>query len=1175
MTSIPTNHSHGFALVVTLTLMVLLSILAIGLLSLSTISLRGTNVSIPAETARANARMAVMMALGELQRTAGDDRRITADGSIFSGATQPNAVGVWKSWSPKLALNPSGAAPDYTTPKTTTATDASAGGFLRWLVSSPTPADLEKADWINTGNLADPIDLFKLDPDGFQLSGAMIPLKDGTKRTGSYAWAISQAATKAKINVAGPEAGQRIANDDLQAQPRANLEHTDSFNQPSGFWNERAAKVVSVSQAELDASLWIEDESIGSGADFTTQGFGILSDVVNGGLKVDMSLGFEMSDSSFNADTWGAIQNPFRSDAAPDVSGGATYEGQRPLFKPLTDSASHPAQLTYFDPNNPRDQPAKVQFNFPVSGVPTFHSLRSYYRTHHYLYNTDDGLTLFERPADHTAITPLAPPTNYYQPPGATPLGNSSQNGFRPVVDRIMFLLSAGVDNNDNSRMIITPIITLWNPYNVALEIEGAVAYPWIDVPFGMKWTYQKPAVDGSPPPAEETRSRGMSWMGKQLNEFGHGRSVEPYFYAAITATGQPLSNSAPNPPIRFKPGEVRVFAPTSTTPKDFNKDGNIQSRTVLLRPVDSVSMLSPKGGLRVDMGSKKVATDETVEAEFYAVTGENYPFFISLEDARMAKLPLPSSHLNHHSAGTRARESNGGQAILDVITRLFVKDSSSVERFERRNLSLDKLRNSVPLGVLETYHRVADGPNANSDLVFTGNPRQPWMSDYVSNSGFKTGPQYLTRMRSVSSFNGVLETTGDGRSAFYGASQSLNSGRSNLSFFGIPQAPLLSRAAFQHADLSATPYSSANQFANSWASAYVARSKVAETPSGKPPMYDYSYLTNETIWDSFFFSGAAPSLGYSDGSGNPNTWNKPIEADVTLKLREIVEDFIRNPTDSPLRNPRMRLERGGLTDEELVKALTAPAGCVKIARHLMVDGAFNINSTSIEAWKSFLGGIRGPVFDVLNPAGQPPTGSETSFPRFRDPVGEKNDNWNGFRTLTDSQIETLATNIVTQVQTRGPFLSLGEFINRRVGSGELGLKGALQTAIDQSDLNSTALFNTLNDSEYPSNSRENVDPKKTGVGIPGYLTQADLLQSLAPVITVRSDTFTIRGYGEARDSDGTVAATAWCEAVVQRTSNFVDSSDEAHTAISNLKPANQTFGRRFKVVAIRFFDPT
>ena len=79
-------YPEGFALVVTLSLMILLTVIAVGLLSLSAISLRSSATGEARARATANARMAVMLAIGELQKETGDDRRITADASIFPSA---------------------------------------------------------------------------------------------------------------------------------------------------------------------------------------------------------------------------------------------------------------------------------------------------------------------------------------------------------------------------------------------------------------------------------------------------------------------------------------------------------------------------------------------------------------------------------------------------------------------------------------------------------------------------------------------------------------------------------------------------------------------------------------------------------------------------------------------------------------------------------------------------------------------------------------------------------------------------------------------------------------------------------------------------------------------------------------------------------------------------------
>ena len=71
-------HSRGFALVATVSMMVLLTLVAIAMLSLSTIEQRssGGGSNEADRMARANARMALMIALGELQKAAGPDQRV-------------------------------------------------------------------------------------------------------------------------------------------------------------------------------------------------------------------------------------------------------------------------------------------------------------------------------------------------------------------------------------------------------------------------------------------------------------------------------------------------------------------------------------------------------------------------------------------------------------------------------------------------------------------------------------------------------------------------------------------------------------------------------------------------------------------------------------------------------------------------------------------------------------------------------------------------------------------------------------------------------------------------------------------------------------------------------------------------------------------------------------------
>jgi hypothetical protein len=72
----------------------------------------------------------------------------------------------------------------------------------------------------------------------------------------------------------------------------------------------------------------------------------------------------------------------------------------------------------------------------------------------------------------------------------------------------------------------------------------------------------------------------------------------------------------------------------------------------------------------------------------------------------------------------------------------------------------------------------------------------------------------------------------------------------------------------------------------------------------------------------------------------------------------------------------------------------------------------------------------------------------------------------------------------------------------------------------------------------------------------------------------VRSDTFKIRTYGEAIDpATGKVAARAWCEAIVQRLPEYLDTINPPTARDTALNPINRAFGRRFEIVSLRWLN--
>ncbi len=95
----------------------------------------------------------------------------------------------------------------------------------------------------------------------------------------------------------------------------------------------------------------------------------------------------------------------------------------------------------------------------------------------------------------------------------------------------------------------------------------------------------------------------------------------------------------------------------------------------------------------------------------------------------------------------------------------------------------------------------------------------------------------------------------------------------------------------------------------------------------------------------------------------------------------------------------------------------------------------------------------------------------------------------------------------------------------------------------------------------------------KQGAGFPGHLQQGDILQALSPFMTVRSDTFTIRAYGETLSADGnTVLAKAWCEATVQRFPDPVPSA-AGGDALAELANPTSPFGRAFRIISFRWLN--
>lgn len=384
-------------------------------------------------------------------------------------------------------------------------------------------------------------------------------------------------------------------------------------------------------------------------------------------------------------------------------------------------------------------------------------------------------------------------------------------------------------------------------------------------------------------------------------------------------------------------------------------------------------------------------------------------------------------------------------------------------------------------------------------------------------------------------------------------------------------------------------------------------RTYVEGASSSPTPFVDHSYLANKALWDDFFFSSITPVPS-----------DNPIFGPSAKTVEQVAEDFFFN--SKPLPNRRIvpytkDFDKAALTSLMGQYASFTEGFADKIAAHLMVNGAFNVNSTSVEAWKALFSSLKGkpvayyPKDDIITqgtnleedvPTGTPvAAGGVANAESFSGSPSDPSDKeqWIGWRSLTDTEITQLATAMVKQVKLRGPFLSLSEFINRRLDSDpknvELSKMGALQAALDDPDIptaqainggfrNTDRIFSTAEKNFVRAVFPEALDGA-IAYGSSAYIDQADILRNLAEQLTPRGDTFVIRAYGDSLDAKGNVEARAWCEAVIQRTPEYVDpkeannptdTGDSAETKQANLSSAaNKLFGRKMQMVSFRWLN--
>lgn len=1128
-------RGRGFALVITVSLMVLLALLAVGLLGLSAVALRGASQGSAHAEARANARMALMIALGELQRELGPDRRINAPGGIRDGALPEHRhwVGVYDAWTAGEADRPE--------PR---------DQFRQYLVSGD-PVRLRSRDSVASPLPDDTVDLVSLGTlgraatEGATEAGLVRVGGRAKDPGGDLAWWISDDNAKAMVNagsdIPGSVSDELLAIQSAQASPGTGFPMVESLAGVTGAgrgdWDLGDAlreKLVTLGSVKLAPGA---GENLGVHFhDLTTRSSGVLADVRTGRLKRDLSLYLQQ-------DLGPRLRQPLYN-----VQRGASVN-----FSPDSPSSGRWDRLDEF------------------SGI-TMEELWLY---HHLAEEVDHG-----RPAGRDPLSGLLP-RGYPTLVGANTREDVIRDPFyiykRRIYSQVKYVLGLAAAPNPQQRgkydlrISVDPVVTLWNPNNVAVEYQpGAfTTVGFSSLPYQCRFE-----VTGD----SGTRTTTVP--------FGQ-------FFAGVNGIAAQIGKTRK---IVLRPGESRVFSPASDT-------GGTNRVTV-----DLESGWDFTTGAVFDHGGfpKALAANDRVR--------------VTLEP----KIQNAGDDYITYWFGSRnqspALQSGTVSLKNDMELR---RDLPVVETPQAYPVSGIIAEDKIPLMLFSYYLRPENDTGTPSKSWIWSNPAIifRWPADNSTTSRLHS--QFEMKVVGLDTWeNPYIQITPDNQ-AYWGGGVRADFGVPFFTFRSIPLTPPISLGRLQHACANGfrrywkdSPISipsgsfpananaldgyrylapmASRVIGNSFAHPLIAGDRLEGTlfanlgagngsPARDYTTADHSYLANAALWDSWYFSSLAPQTLEPYGSNGRN-------------LQQVFDDFFpEDAAQAPVPLPSSRLvpfrgdedadlrelvERGKIDDEAYRR----------IAGHLMVEGAFNVNSTSTTAWKVLLASLRdhatarrGRTDEEISleagSAGETPVnGLIVANGSRSEPTSDPQepDQWTGFRTLEDGEIEDLAARLVEEIRLRGPFLCLSDFVNRRPGrDADLARQGALQAAIEKAGINGDLDQAFRGMDALPGVPFPEAAEGSKAAGIPGFITQADLLTPLGPVLQARSDCFTIRAHGSARDAAGNVIARAWCEATVQRTPDYLDPADEPDVALAELdSDLNRRFGRRFDIIGFRWLSP-
>lgn len=1172
---------QGFALIVTLSVTALLVLLVTGLLLVVRAQSATLASRLQRAEARSNAQVGMRLALGALQRDLGSDCRVSAPGSqLGEDALHPALVGVWdaRRLDEEMATTlPSGYYDRAT-------------GFRRWLVSGP-GGPLEDVNYARTGALVNPVTFRRGSAaDGrLDLRAARLAIGSTTGGADAFAWLVEDQNLKAPLLpsdlppvAATPSVAQTLLTSGLPGARGHEL--IDGFDDLA-VTDPALGKAVTTDSLKLVAALGDVDPARFA-EEISLDSRSLLTNAVLGGVRHDFSLLLQRnftqadfpaeyypSDRVVNqtgrfAPTPSAVSyNGFRlSDTVPAVSDSNSATRLDLDTLPLQQLASYAAIADLrpppASPGDNRNDGSRIEID--AQGRPR-----------------QDQLWMAQD---------VSPVDAHWRGDGMWLRPISKTMRIREIV-----YVGAKPIAGGKYRLVFysIPVVTIWNPYTCDTTIRY-LNMQYRVMPFAARVT------KGSATVIQEIASSQNTWMIFAQNVPGQSSMVIPA-------------------------GDCRVFFPDFITSPGSSSS---QRRYYL---------------------ANRWPTDFSLITKFWAPEVAN-PAIEGLptESVTVGFLPTQQAYsgmISHYNDGWSAATVGWYQSTK---THDWDYDLRALHPF-LLNEGGDSLTSTYaelairpkPACIIDLGAKVMDDPKLPSltwtfDYYGALNPSMMYRGMEVANRASVSAAQAEGAHRAavmeyrfiplrgdtdLARYLSTLEP-GDGVYDFQGGSHGPGDGANRMIGSELPLVPLHSLAQLQHLPLQdegwvhdspipRTPLwagTIGNARAHPWLRPGTLREMRQLSPldtwnpgayTGQAPIIDRQWVANALLFDGWYFSAAgARQGGYFAREGSERTARQVID-EALARTRPLPLDRLEFTSQAA-----SRVQAAPLVD---VNGRPTDRAWDRIGSLLTLRGGFNINSTSVAAWRAVLGAALGKPQARLVPGGGVSIEAVDGVPvsRFSLPIGPNldeggdpiADGFTGYRELQAAQIDELAKAVVEEVRARGPFRSLGEFVNRRrtsEASSPLVLRGALESALERDEVSINAPYRSgrLTAANFPNTPFVNPAAVEgwRHRGMAGYVSQADLLTTLGPVMTCRGDTFTVHTQGERLGADGRTGSAVRYEIVVQREADFINNRVPAFSSALELangtapgdgtNPApsltpeefetSRRFGRRFRIVSLR-----